>query len=490
MKTLALQIEDAKLRVALDAISVSVQRMGGRVLVVGGCVRDAVLGLSAKDLDLEVYGVEPEALIALLRENFELDLVGKLFGVIKLRGLAVDVSIPRREKKAGQGHRGFLIDADPRMSLPEAARRRDFTINAMALDPLTNEIFDPYGGLHDLQNKVLRHTSEQFLEDPLRVLRGMQFAARFDFSVAEETVALCRAIEPEGLARERIFDEWAKLVVKGARPSRGLTFLRDCGWLQHYPELEALIGCEQDPLWHPEGDVWTHTLHCMDAFAARRIGNVREDLIVGFAVLCHDFGKPATTQREGERVTSKGHEKVGEKLADAFLSRMTSEETFVRDVVSLVGAHLRPVLLYKAQAGDAAIRRLARKVGRIDRLLRVSRADQEGRPPFRLEAFPAEDWLHARARALDVEASAPTPIVQGRHLIELGFVPGPDFGRVLQDCYEAQLDGQVDSLEAGLKFAKQRFSVFSSEDVKSEDLGSRGVRADARQHKAAKEELS
>lgn len=459
MKTLALKLEDARLRAALDTIAVSVKRAGGRVLVVGGCVRDAALGISAKDLDLEVYGVEPEALLALLQEHFALDLVGKLFGVIKLRELAVDVSIPRREKKAGQGHRGFVIDADPQMSLPEAAKRRDFTINAMALDPLRGELFDPYGGCRDLQEKVLRHTSEQFCEDPLRVLRGMQFAARFDFSVAAETVALCRAIEPEGLARERIFDEWAKLVVKGVRPSRGLEFLRDCGWVQHYPELEALIGCEQDPAWHPEGDVWTHTLHCMDAFVARRIGDVREDLIVGLAVLCHDFGKPATTRREGERITSKGHEKIGESLTDAFLSRMTSEEALVRDVVSLVGAHLRPVLLHKAQAGDAAIRRLARKVGRIDRLLRVSRADQEGRPPFRLEKFPAEDWLQARARELDVEAAAPTPVVLGRHLVELGFAPGPDFGRVLKDCYEAQLDGKIASLEAGLAFAHQRLSV-------------------------------
>lgn len=459
MKTLPLKIEDAKLRAALDTISVSVQRAGGRALAVGGCVRDAMLGLAAKDLDLEVYGVEPEALIALLQQNFALDLVGKLFGVIKLRGLAIDVSIPRREVKAGQGHRGFVIDADPRMDLRDAAKRRDFTVNAIALDPLTGEIFDPYGGREDLRNKVLRHTSEQFCEDPLRVLRGMQFAARFDFEVAPETVALCRTIEPEGLARERIFDEWVKLVVKGARPSRGLAFLRDCGWVQYFPELAALIGCEQDPTWHPEGDVWVHTLHCMDAFARRRTQDGREDLIVGFAVLCHDFGKPATTRHEGERITSKGHEAVGERLTEAFLIRMTNEEALIRDVVSLVGAHLRPVMLHKANASDAAIRRLARKVGRIDRLLRVSRADQEGRPPYHLEEFPAEDWLQARARALDVEASAPTPIVLGRHLIELGFAPAPDFGLLLKDCYEAQLDGKIASLEAGLEFARKRLTA-------------------------------
>jgi len=241
--------------------------------------------------------------------------VGESFGVIRLRNLPIDVSLPRRESKRGLGHRGFEIESDPQMDPRDAASRRDFTINAIALDPESGRIFDPFDGVADLENRILRHTTEKFAEDPLRVLRGMQFAARFELQPAPETIELCRQIEPEGLAPERIAGEWKKLILRGTRPSLGLAFLRDCGWIRHFPELEALIGCEQNPRWHPEGDVWTHILHCMDVFASERIGIEREDLIVGFGVLCHDLGKPAATRREEDgRITTKNHESIGVDL--------------------------------------------------------------------------------------------------------------------------------------------------------------------------------
>jgi len=448
------EVLDPRLSAALREVAGRVRGAGGRALLVGGCVRDAVLGRAAEDLDFEVYGLAPDRLAALLEERFPLDLVGRDFGVLKLRGLPVDVSLPRRESKRGLGHRGFEIESDPFLPPREAAARRDFTINALAADPLTGELLDFFGGLADLAERVLRHVSDRFSEDPLRVLRGMQLAARFELEVAPETVALCRRIGPEGLARERVFGEWRKLLVRGVQPSRGLAFLRDCGWLRHFPELDALSGCEQDPEWHPEGDVFVHTLHCLDAFAAERLGDEAEDLVVGLAVLCHDLGKPATTRREGGRVTSKRHEPVGEALTRRFLARLTAEAALVEAVVPLVGAHLRPGALYEARAGDAAVRRLARRVGRIDRLVRVARADWRGRPPLAAERFPAGEWLLARARALELEAAAPRPLVLGRHLIELGLAPGPDFGPVLAACFEAQLDGAFASLEQGIEFAR------------------------------------
>jgi tRNA nucleotidyltransferase (CCA-adding enzyme) len=303
---------------------------------------------------------------------------------------------------------------------------------------------------------VLRHTTDKFAEDPLRVLRGMQLAARFELQPAPETVALCRKIDPEGLAPERILGEWTKLIVHGVRPSMGLAFLRECGWVDHFPELSALIGCEQDPEWHPEGDVWIHTLHCMDAFAAERIGDEREDLIVGLAVLCHDFGKPAMTARdENERVRSKGHDAVGVDLTHRFLQRMTREERLIDAVAPLVAAHLAPVQLFNASSGDAAIRRLAQRVGRIDRLVRVARADQRGRPPLVVDRFDAGEWLMKRARELSVESRAPKPIVMGRHLIELGLEPGLAFGSILEECFTRQIDGEFDTLEAGLACARE-----------------------------------
>jgi tRNA nucleotidyltransferase (CCA-adding enzyme) len=307
----------------------------------------------------------------------------------------------------------------------------------------------------DLENRVLRHTTERFAEDPLRVLRGMQFAARFELRPASETIELCRHIEPEGLAPERILGEWKKLILRGTRPSLGLAFLRDCGWIRHFPELEALIGCEQNPRWHPEGDVWTHTLHCMDVFASERIGIEREDLIVGFGVLCHDLGKPATTIREEDgRITAKNHESIGVDCTRQFLGRMTHEEKLIEEVVLLVACHLAPIRLFGANAADAAIRRLARQVGRIDRLVRVSSADQRGRPPLLIDRFEAGDWLLERARALSIDDQPPKPLLMGRHLIELGLEPGPQFGPVLEECFTRQIEGEFDTLEAGMECAR------------------------------------
>ena len=438
-----------------QAVCEAVRAAGGRALLVGGCVRDCLLGLPATDLDVEVYGIPPARLLEILSERFAIDLVGRAFGVIKLRGVPIDVSIPRRSSGAGRGPEEFETLSDPEMTPEEAAGRRDFTINAIAFDPLASETIDPFRGREDLDTRILRHTTEKFAEDPLRVLRGMQLAARFDLEVAEETVALCREIEPGSLARERVFQEWKKLVLKGRRPSRGLGFLRECGWIRHFRELSDLIGCEQDPEWHPEGDVWVHTLHCMDSFATERSGDEREDLVVGLAVLCHDLGKPSTTKLEGDRITTKRHEPEGKARTRRFLGQMTNEQSLIDEVTALVGAHLAPLQLFEARSSDAAVRRLARRVGRIDRLVRVARADQAGRPPLERGRFAAGDWLLERARALDVETTEPERIVNGRHLLQLGLSPGPQLGSILEVCYAAQLEGEFSTLEEGLEYARE-----------------------------------
>lgn len=440
---------------ACERISAKVEKAGGRALLVGGCVRDALMGHEPKDVDIEVFGIEVEELERLLAEDFAVDWVGKAFGVFKLKGREIDVSLPRRESKSGQGHKAFAVEGDPEMSFEEAASRRDFTINAISWDLASHVIIDPFDGCGDIERGVLRHVSEKFSEDPLRVLRAMQFAARFDLEIAGETVGLCSRITPENLPPERIFEEWKKLVLKGVRPSRGLNFLKDCGWLSYYPELEALVGCEQEPEWHPEGDVWVHTLHCMDAFAGDRIGEEFEDLVVGFAVLCHDLGKPATTVFEEGRIRSPNHDVEGEAPTRSFLGRMTRQKDLVEAVVPLVLTHLRPVELYKVQASDAAVRRLARKVERIDRLVRVAQADMKGRPPKDGDDFPAGAWLLERAHALAVEDSAPKPIVMGRHLIDLGLEPGREFKEILNACYEAQLDGAFSDEGGGIAFVQQ-----------------------------------
>ena len=250
-----------------------IEDAGGRPQVVGGSVRDALLGEPVKDIDIEVFGLPVRELENLLTPHYPVDEVGKAFSVFKIRGIDIDISLPRRESKSGEGHKGFAVEGDPNMDRREAAGRRDFTVNAISWDPVEDRIFDPFDGLADLERGILRHTTERFSEDPLRVLRAMQIAARFSFQVFSDTVELCRRMEPENLPLERIFEEFRKLLLKGREISVGLDFLRSCGWLRNFPELDSLIGCEQEPEWHPEGDVWIHTLHCMDAFAKERTGD-------------------------------------------------------------------------------------------------------------------------------------------------------------------------------------------------------------------------
>ncbi len=444
------------LGVAVAKIAELAKSAGGRALIVGGAVRDMLLGdASVKDVDIEVFGVPPDRLQALIGESFALDPCGVSFGILKLRHFDIDIAIPRRETKRGTGHKGFLIDSDPYLSVRDAAIRRDFTINAMYYDPLAKCLEDPFGGAADLENRILRHVSDKFSEDPLRVLRGMQFVARFDLTPAPETIELCRGISREGLPEERLFGEWQKLLLKGVRIGKGLEFLRQTGWVRLFPELAALIGCKQDAKWHPEGDVWNHTCLCLDAFARHRTGDDYEDLVVGLAVLCHDFGKPATTRFQDGHLRSLGHDEAGVEPTLSFLRRLTREERLLREVPPLVQCHMQPFSLWRAKAGDAAVRRLAAKVGRIDRLLRVAQADDEGRPPEKAGGTSGgEDlrWLSECAERLRVAAEAPKPILMGRHLIAMGYAPSKRFREWLDAAYEAQLDGKFSDLDGAIAY--------------------------------------
>ncbi len=441
----------ADLRAMLEAL-----RGAARPRLVGGGVRDWLLGGEAKDFDVEVGGVTFEQLHRLLAPFGATDVVGRSFGVIKVRsrasGAEYDFSLPRRESKTGGGHRGFAVEPDPELSDAEAAARRDFTVNAIALDPFTGELIDPHGGQRDLAARVLRHTGPAFAEDPLRVLRAFQLAARLDFALAPETAALGRRIADTfaELPAERVWGEWEKWATKAVRPSRGLAVLEETGWLAHFPEVAALRGTPQEPEWHPEGDVFDHTGHCLDALAAqpawrKAASPTRRRLM--FAVLAHDFGKPATTvrgeKRGRERWLSPGHEAAGAAPARNFLRRLGAPLELDDPVSALVVNHLA----HHHGAGgptDSAVRRLARRLApaTIDELAAVMRADADGRPPLRTpEVHAMIDALTARARALELEASAPRPILLGRHLIAAGLKPGPKFTPLLDAAFEAQLDG-------------------------------------------------
>ncbi len=438
---------------------------GGRAMLVGGCVRDDLMSIEPKDWDLEIYGIEPVKLREILNSFGEVNAVGEAFTVYKI-GQDLDVALPRRERKTGRGHRGFVVEGDKDLPFAEAARRRDFTINAIMKDVLTGEIIDCFGGREDIKNKILRVVSRHtFAEDSLRVLRAAQFAARFEFDIETETRELCRSIDLTDLPKERIWGELEKLLLKAEKPSIGLQYFYDLNIAnQLFPELVALVGVPQEKEWHPEGNVDIHTLMVVDE-ARKLIDDLEfaKQVTVMLGALCHDFGKPATTAFFDGRWRSHAHDEAGVEPTLSFLDTLgmfTLDGYDVRSqIVQLVRYHLTPGMFYKSKPGDGAFRRLAAKV-EPDLLYRVAKADSLGRNPERLPKekwFKAEaqEWFIEKVRALNIEHKAPTAILMGRHLIELGLNPSPQFKKIIDTVYEKQLDGQITNLVEAIDEAKR-----------------------------------
>lgn len=439
-------------------IAEAVKSKGGRALLVGGSVRDEVLGMPSKDFDLEVYGVPAEELETLLHTFGKVDSVGKAFGILKITDgdMDIDVSIPRRDSKVHEGHKGFEVDTDPNMSIREAGRRRDFTFNALSKDPLTGEIFDPFNGVEDLRTRTLRVTDPKlFKDDPLRVMRGAQFIGRFGLKADQKSMTLFREMVPtlRELPKERMCEEWNKLLLKSERPSLALQALFDMGVIDTlYPELMAISGTPQEFEWHPEGDVWVHTLMVVDAAKeVCRQERLQADSarVVMFAALCHDLGKPTKTEFSNERIRSIGHEPAGEVPTVQFLEKIGAPKDLQLKVVPLVKEHLWPGTMYRRslsgeEVSDGAFRRLAKRIwpATIAELTYVEEADNRGRGPFMdpshrnqfLLANPAEagKWVRETAQRLGVEKEMPKPILFGRDLIALGFKGGTQFGELVK----------------------------------------------------------
>jgi len=442
------------------AIATAIRDAGGRALVVGGWVRDRLLGLPESiNVDLEVFGVPGDRLRALLESFGRVEAVGESFQVYKLG--TIDISLPRRDSKAGRGHKGFVVTGDPDMSIAEAARRRDFTINAISWDPLSGEYFDPYRGRDDLERRLLRMVdAETFADDSLRALRAVQFAARFELALDEATAALCRRIPLDDLPAERVWGEVEKLLF-APRPSIGFALAMDLGIVSKlFPELQALKGCPQEPEWHPEGDVWVHTLQVIDQARARIDDLPRPGQIaVMLGAVCHDLGKPATTAFSDGRIRSMDHEEQGVPPATAFLDRLNVHSIdgydVRRQVLGLTAQHLKPGSWFKVrdEVGDGAFRRLAHKVD-LELLARLAKADCEGRKPGRFDCT-AMDWFLERARSLGVEHRPPAPILLGRHVLALGLKPGPRVGEVVKAVYEQQMDGTVTNLDEAIAAARR-----------------------------------
>lgn len=438
-------------------IAEAVKSVGGRALVVGGYPRDLLLGHSPKDIDLEIYGLELDQLKIILQPIHHYSEVGAVFGVLKVGPL--DVSIPRLDNKSGSGHTGFSVQVDPSLSHREAARRRDFTINAMALNPLTGELFDEYGGQADIKAKLLRAVDfATFAEDPLRGLRAMQFAGRFGFAVETETAELIRKLDPTEVSNERIGEEWIKLLLKSEQPSVGLNLAMSLGIISRlHPELAALVDTPQEPAWHPEGSVWNHTLLVVDVAAGiiRREGLAsREALAVMLGALCHDLGKAVTTvQVANGRIRSPGHAQAGVELARTFMHKLCVPAKTAKKVERLVFDHMfLPTIV---DVKDGAIRRLAKRLdpATVQELIWVTEAGFSGRKLERTDRSLI-NLFQKRADELAVLKSPMDRLIRGKDLLELGVRTGLGMGKILKELETAQINGAFNLLEEGIAYYK------------------------------------
>jgi tRNA nucleotidyltransferase (CCA-adding enzyme) len=438
-----------------------IREAGGRPMLVGGCVRDALLnpGMPAKDIDVEVYGLTFAALAEALSRAGRVDECGKSFGVLKIRagGAGMDITVPRRERKISQGHRGFEIAPDMALSFAEASARRDFTVNALLADPETGEITDCHGGLADLSAGILRHTSFAFAEDPLRVLRAVQFAARFGFTLAAETANLCRLLAGTyaELPVERVWGEFEKIGTRGTDITAALAVLADSGWERHFPPAGALHLVPQDAEWHPEGNVHVHS-GLAGTQAARLAGEAgltgMDRFAVVFAALLHDVGKVTHTQQQDGRIISHGHAAAGVEPARAFLRSIGCPEAVIARILPLIREHMN---CFGAPA-KPAVRRLVRRLvpATLTELALVCAADAKGRG--NPDAWSSAGAWFELGRGLTIQERPAKGLLSGDHLIAAGMKPGPAFKPLLAAALEAQDAGEFEDEAGALRWLDEQ----------------------------------
>jgi tRNA nucleotidyltransferase (CCA-adding enzyme) len=520
-----------------------------RAYIVGGSVRDAIISakngieIEIKDFDIEVYGTEVEDLISALKEKYQSVIeVGKSFGVLKVKipGIdePVDIALPRvdikfSEDAVSKRGRGIIAQSDPHLDLVKAVKRRDITLNSILYDPITRQIIDPFNGWDDLMNRVIRVTDpDTFIEDPLRILRVAQFASRFDFSIDKETLELCKKlIQQEGMkdiSIDRIREELDKLLIKGYKPSIGIKFLKDIGYLDTIiPELSVLETIPQEPDYHPEGDVFTHTMQVIDAMAEiirreKRSVDLDNDtkraLVLG--ALFHDLGKATKTViDENGRIRSHGHEDAGVPIAKEIIRRIYKSENQNSDIplenliLILVSEHMVPLLLHKeSKEGkdmSKALRRFTHKCiqnnTNINHITWIVEADKRGRnpndktKPLSLESKPdlieALRWFHESTKEVELEISSSNSKIfeVPKFLEELnsrGFkLKGGPWIKIILKCVELDLIDQEISKEDCLKRAFFYFDLFFSGKSVSEFINNRNFWVELLKSKDPREHL-
>ena len=435
----------------VHSIVAKINQNGGRALLVGGAVRDLVMGLPIKDLDIEVYGLLAQDLENVLKTFGPVSTVGKAFGVLRLHSLDVDWSLPRADSPG----RKPTVVIDPFMSVEVAARRRDLTMNAMSLDLITEELIDPCGGQADIKKKMLRTPDARFfIQDPLRFYRVMQFIGRFQMLPDDELNGLCKQMDVSTVSRERVEEEFRKLLLFSPRPSLGIRWLHSIGRLNDVlPELAATVGVKQSPQWHPEGDVFEHSMQALDAMGVivQKYDNEFDKLILLYAALCHDLGKVTKTTEIAGVIKSIGHEVDSRVFAHSLMKRITHNADLINAVASLVLYHMMPLQFTKSNAKLPAYKRLANKLNhQVNMLMLIDLciADKRGRngkahEPLTTD-FPEVTVFREKTNAAGVATGGVEPLLKGGDILDL-ISSGPQMGRVLERAYEKQIaDGVLD----------------------------------------------
>ncbi len=429
----------------LNDIAKDIDKNNGRTFFVGGYVRDKLLKLESKDIDVEVFGIEINNLRKILLKYGNINEFGNKFGILKLTGTNIEFSIPRKEKSIGEKHQDFEIDIDPHLSLISASKRRDFTMNALMEDVLTGEIIDNWNGKEDIENKVIRHIDDStFIQDELRVLRACQFAARFNFKISDETIKLCKKIDCSNLPKERIYTELEKALLYSKKPSIFFEYVRQIGLLDKiFKPLDKLIGLKQNPIYHPEGDVWNHTMMVLDEGA-----NIKEKsnypICLMLSCICHDLGKITTTRIKNGKIISYDHENQLH-LTDKFLKNITDNKDLITSVKILVRNHMRPNVIAKNNSSNKAIRKLivdtSGKLVDIKDAILLSKADRLGRSINNMSEEDLEKWWEDKLSEINNKETKIIPFITGHDLIDLGFTPNKEFGDILDYAFKLQIDG-------------------------------------------------
>lgn len=429
-------------REMIDRIAQRVHAFGGRALLVGGCVRDELLGIPCYDIDCEIHGVAPEKLRELLSQIGGIDESGTLYGIFTLKGTGLDIALPRREIRTGPGHKDFEVHVEPMLSPKEAASRRDFTVNAIMRDALTGEYVDPYGGMEDLKNGVMRAVpGGQFEEDPLRVMRGAQFAARFHLTPDDETIAMMRRMPVDTLSPGRVHLEMKKALLMADEPDVFFRVLEKANALEHwFPELAALRKAPQNPVYHPEGDAFEHTMMVLRAAADIR-DQMKDPLAFMLAALTHDLGKAVSTKKNEKGVwASIGHEHTGVPLCGDMLSRLLVSKQVIAYVQNMCALHMRVHTCYYGKARVSRTNLLFDESVSPRELSWLVVCDSRGTGKPREQADEEESFIFDRLAAYERVIAAGMP--EARMLMALGVTPGPEMKKALAHAREQVLCGK------------------------------------------------